>query len=99
MGAGTVVGEFALAFGLWIPRLRWWLIAFGVVLHASIYLALPVATFSATILFLYLAYFDPDAVHRFIDDVLAPPVPPHQSLIDTTQVAHSDAPRELTAPQ
>ena len=39
----------------------------GLAFHAVIYCTLPVYTFSATMVVLYLAYFDPDDVHGFID--------------------------------
>jgi hypothetical protein len=63
----TVVLEYSLAFGLFVPRLRKWLIPAGVVFHAIIYVTLPVATFSATMWLLYLAFLDPDRVHAFLD--------------------------------
>ncbi|HMI94350.1 MAG TPA: HTTM domain-containing protein [Polyangiales bacterium] len=67
LAVGTVLLELALAVGLWLPRARRWLIPAGIVLHLSIYIALPVTVFSALSCLLYLAYFDPDEVHRVID--------------------------------
>lgn len=64
---GTVVLEFALAIGLWIPRVRRLLIPAGIAFHVLIYISLPVTIFSALSCLLYLAYLDPDEVHRAID--------------------------------
>ena len=63
----TFLLELALAIGLWIPRARRWLIPAGFALHLLIYIALPVTVFSALSCLLYLAYLDPDDVHRTID--------------------------------
>lgn len=68
-GVGTVALEYALAFGLWSRRLRPWLVGAGVAFHGVIYALFPVHTFSATMWLLYLAYFDPDDVHRAIDAI------------------------------
>jgi|GEM_PF-5153702 len=43
----------------------------GVLFHGSLYFVVPVETFSATMILLYLAYFEPDDVHRAIDNVQA----------------------------
>jgi hypothetical protein len=64
---GTTALEFALAGGLWVPRLRRWLIPVGMAFHGLIYMTLPVLTFTLTMWALYLAFLDPDAVHRAID--------------------------------
>jgi Vitamin K-dependent gamma-carboxylase len=68
----TVAMEFVLAFGLFIPRWRSALMLAGVAFHGFIYLTLPVFTFSATILLMYVAFWDPDEVHRRIDRLVAP---------------------------
>lgn len=64
---GTVLLEYALAVGLWVPRARRWLIPLGIVFHVLIYATLPVTIFSALSCLLYLCYFDPDEVHAVID--------------------------------
>lgn len=64
---GTTVLEYALAFGLLFRRTRRWLLVPGLILHGLFYVLLPVSTYTATMWVLYLAYLDPDAVHRFID--------------------------------
>ena len=63
----TVFLEFALAFGLWWRRAQRFLIPFGMIFHAMLYVLLPVGTYSLNMWLLYLAFLDPDAVHRFID--------------------------------
>jgi uncharacterized membrane protein YidH (DUF202 family) len=52
---GNVALEYALAFGLPFARTRRWLIVPGLALHVIFYLALPVATYSATVYVNYLA--------------------------------------------
>jgi hypothetical protein len=64
---GNVALEYALALGLPFARTRRWLVLPGLALHAVFYLALPVATYSATVFVIYLAYFDPDRVHEVIE--------------------------------
>jgi hypothetical protein len=63
----TVSVELVLAFGLWFKRLQPWLIPLGLIFHALLYVLLPVGTYSLNMWLLYLAYLDPDAVHRFLD--------------------------------
>jgi hypothetical protein len=63
----TVLLEFALAFGLHFRRSRRWLVLPGLALHASFYTLLNVNTFSVTMMLLYLAFYDPDDVHRVLD--------------------------------
>lgn len=58
--------EYTLAFGLPFPRTRRYLVWPGLAFHAIIYLTLPVYTFSATMILLYLAYFDADEVDHVI---------------------------------
>lgn len=63
----TVLGEYALAAGVLV---RWPLrivVPAGLLLHALLYLLIPVSTFSATCMALYLLVFDPDDVHAFLD--------------------------------
>jgi hypothetical protein len=63
----TVALEYALGIGLLFARTRKWLIVPGLLLHGAFYVLLPVATYTATVWCLYLAYLDPDAVHAFLD--------------------------------
>jgi uncharacterized membrane protein YidH (DUF202 family) len=62
----VVALEYALAFGLPFRRTRRYLVWPGLAFHAVIYVTLPVYTFSATMMLLYLAYFDADEVDRVI---------------------------------
>lgn len=62
----VVLLEYALAFGLPFRRTRRYLVWAGLAFHAVIYVTLPVFTFSATMILLYLAYFDADDVDRVI---------------------------------
>jgi hypothetical protein len=71
LAIGTVITEYALAIGLWIPRARRWLVPIGIGFHAFIYMTVPVSIFSALSCVLYLAYLDPDEVHRAIDRLSA----------------------------
>ena len=72
LGIGTVVLEYALAFGLFFPGPRRILIPLGVLFHVALYFALPVSTFTMTMILLYLAYLDPDEAHRTLDEVQTP---------------------------
>ncbi len=67
---GVVLLEYALAFGLPFARTRRYLVLPGLAFHAVIYVTLPVYTFSATMMLLYLAYFDANAVDRVIRRML-----------------------------
>lgn len=69
----TVAMEALLAVGLWIPRFQVRVAILGLLFHAALYVPLPVGPFSATMAALYLAFFDPDAVHRAIDKLLGRP--------------------------
>lgn len=68
-GTATVVLELSLAFGLWLPRARPWLIPLGLVLHGTFYVLLPVDTFTATVWCLYVAYLDQDRLHALLDEL------------------------------
>ena len=66
--AVTVVAvEYFLAFAIFVRRWQAWVLPIGLALHAAFYVLLPVSTYSATMMMLYLALLDPDEVHRFID--------------------------------
>lgn len=77
-GAGSLMLEYALAFGLWVPRLRRVLLPLGLLFHAIIYVTLPVATYSLTMALLYLAFIPPERVHVTIERLLgrSPLAPP-----------------------
>lgn len=65
----TVILEFLLAFGLYIPRFRKYLMPAGIALHVLFYLLLPIRTFTLAMILLYLAFIPGAAVHRFIDNM------------------------------
>ena len=64
---GTLFVEPFMAIALWVPRLRLPAVLLGIAFHLGIYYLLPVTIFTATTILLYLAAFDPDEVHAFID--------------------------------
>jgi hypothetical protein len=78
----TLLLEFGLAFGLHFARARRWLVLPGLALHAGFYVLLNVSTFSITMMVLYLAFFDPDAVHQLLDRMQG--APPLQLAADAT---------------
>jgi len=53
---GTLVIEGALVFGLWLPRMRWWVMAAGVSIHLGIEATLLIGWFSLTVISCYLAF-------------------------------------------
>jgi hypothetical protein len=76
---GNVALEYALAFGLLFAASRRWLLLPGLALHAIFYLALPVATYSATVFVIYLAYVDADHVHALIEELSGRRLNPRES--------------------
>jgi ABC-type multidrug transport system fused ATPase/permease subunit len=66
---GTLVLEFALAILVWNPRLRYWLLAAGVVLHVMIWLNLSVTFFSLAMFVLYLSWAPWQTVRHLPDRV------------------------------
>lgn len=63
----TVVIEFALAVGLWWPRWHRLLIPVALVFHAVTYFTVPVATFTATMFVLLIAYVPAARIHAGVD--------------------------------
>lgn len=63
----TVALEYALAFGMLFRKTRRWLVIPGLLMHGIFYVVLPVATYTATMWILYLAYFEADEVHALIE--------------------------------
>lgn len=62
----AVLQDDGLAVGLWFERTHRALMPLGIALHAVLFWSLPVSTFSATMLLLYLAFVDPDRVHTTV---------------------------------
>jgi hypothetical protein len=52
--------EASLAFGLWLPRLRYWLMAAGIGLHLGIEASLLIGWFSLAVISSYLAFVPPE---------------------------------------
>ena len=52
--------EASLAFGLWLPRLRYWVMAAGIGLHLGIEASLLIGWFSLAIISSYLAFVPPE---------------------------------------
>lgn len=69
LAIAVVIVEYVLAVAIQVPRWRIWALPLGLAMHASFYLMLPVHTYSATVMVLYLALLDPARVHRFIDRI------------------------------
>ena len=65
----TVILEFLLSFGLYIPKFRKYLMPAGIVLHVLFYILLPIRTFTLTMILLYLAFIPTASVHRFINNM------------------------------
>jgi hypothetical protein len=66
----VVVVEYFLAFAIFVRRWQAFVLPLGLALHAAFYVMLPVNTYSATVMVLYLALLDPEAVHRFLDRMI-----------------------------
>ncbi|MEM6482849.1 MAG: HTTM domain-containing protein, partial [Pseudomonadota bacterium] len=67
MSIAVVVVEYFLAFAILSQRWRKVAIPVGLSMHATFYLMLPVDTYSATMILLYLALLDPNAVRTFTE--------------------------------
>ena len=62
----ALVAEAALAFGLWLPRLRYWVMAAGVGLHLGIEASLLIGWFSFAVIASYVAFVPPDHLRRVV---------------------------------
>jgi len=63
---GSVLLEYALAVLPWFKRTRVPILVLGCLFHAVIYWSFPVATFSMTMVAMYLAYFPPDDIETVV---------------------------------
>jgi len=68
---GTVVVEFALATLLWVPRLRLYVLAAGVLLHLGVEYSLNVPLFSSLMITSYLLFLTPTDLGWFVARVNA----------------------------
>ena len=67
MSIAVVVVEYFLAVAILTRRYLKPALVLGLSMHALFYLMLPVSTYSATMMLLYLALVDPEDVRRFTD--------------------------------
>jgi hypothetical protein len=72
--------EASLAVGLWLPRLRYWVMAAGVGLHLGIEASLLIGWFSLAVIASYVVFVPPDDLRRVVarlrrPGVLARPAP------------------------
>ena len=58
--------EAALAVGLWLPRLRYWVMAAGVGLHLGIEASLLIGWFSLAVIASYVVFVPPDDLRRAV---------------------------------
>lgn len=70
IGTSVVLFELFAGIGVWIPRVRYWVIAGCMLMTASFQVLLSVGTFGALSWTLYLAFIPPEQVHRVIDKLL-----------------------------
>lgn len=63
----TVLLEYTLPFALWFKSMQRWAVPVGLALHALFYVMTSVGTYSLTMWMLYLAFLDPNSVHRLIN--------------------------------
>ena len=68
---GALLVELALAILVWNRRLRFWVLAAGVVMHVAIMVNLNIAFFSIAMFVLYVAFVPSDAVRDFPSRVAA----------------------------
>src|SRR5262249_3911890 len=61
--------ELCFAFGLPFSRTRRYLVLPGLFLHSLFFVFLPRHTYLITRILLYLAYYDPNQIHRVIDQL------------------------------
>jgi hypothetical protein len=61
--------EASLAFGLWLPRLRYWVMASGVGLHLGIEASLLIGFFSLAVISSYLAFVPPEHLRALVAKV------------------------------
>lgn len=69
MAVTVLLVEYGLAVAIFVRPWARFVVPIGFALHATFYLMLPVSTYSITMMVLYLAIIDPDAVHRCLEGV------------------------------
>jgi hypothetical protein len=84
-GSATVALEYALAAALLVPAGRRYAVPVGLALHTAFYLLLPVSTFTLEMVAVYLAFVDPEAIHRAVDALVGGPTPGGHSASGSSQ--------------
>ncbi|MEZ4323319.1 MAG: HTTM domain-containing protein [Myxococcota bacterium] len=69
----VVLVEYVLPVALFVRRWHPWVVLFAMLFHGVLYVAIPVGTFTLTMWVYFLAYVDPEAVHRFVDQLTGRP--------------------------
>ena len=59
LGTGTVLVEYLLAIGLWIPKIRWFVALTGILFHLSSAMVMKIFMLDWVSMFLYLAFLPP----------------------------------------
>jgi hypothetical protein len=76
---GTLLVEFFLVFGMWLPKTRWYAMALGVSIHLGIEATLLIGWFSLTIIATYLAFVPAVTLrrlrYRWLPTTEDPPLP------------------------
>ncbi|AYE86769.1 HTTM domain-containing protein [Sulfitobacter sp. D7] len=72
MSCAVLVVEYFLAYAILTRRHRATAIFIGLSMHSTFYLLLPVSTYSATMMLLYLALLDPQSVQKFTKRIQEP---------------------------
>jgi hypothetical protein len=69
----TVLLEATLSLAVLWPRIQWWALPCGAFMHLMFYMLLPVSTYSATMIAIYVVVLPPERVHRVLDDLFGLP--------------------------
>lgn len=71
LSAAVVITEYFLAIGVFVKRFLPAVLIVGLIVHGGFFWLLPVQTFSATMLAMYIFLFNPRSVHRTCHVLLA----------------------------
>lgn len=72
LGTGTVLLEAFLAGAMLFPKMQRFFLPLGALLHLSFYMLLPVSTFSATVVAMYIAVIPPERIEELLLKFLSP---------------------------
>lgn len=70
LGTGTVLLESFLAAAMLVPRMQRIFLPLGALLHLGFYMLLPVSTFSATVVAMYLCVIPPEKIEGLLHRLL-----------------------------